>query len=47
MAAARDAIATGAVTGAFSGYRRRKALGLLGAEAGLAEERYGRVRRDG
>ncbi|MBQ1094960.1 hypothetical protein KBY55_02310 [Streptomyces sp. b94] len=38
-------IATGAVSGALSGYRHRKALGLLGAEAGLAEERYGRVRR--
>ncbi|MEJ1196839.1 MULTISPECIES: hypothetical protein [unclassified Streptomyces] len=38
-------IATGAVTGALSGHRRRRALGLLGPEAGLAEERYGRVRR--
>ncbi|WP_282703312.1 hypothetical protein [Streptomyces sp. CC219B] len=40
------AITVGAWKGTVTGYRRRKALGLLGAEAGEAELSYGRVARD-
>jgi hypothetical protein len=38
-------VTTGALTGALSGYKRRRALGLLGVRVGEAEARFGRVER--